>query len=210
MVDGKSDDNTLKNIYRYKKNISKILSKKDNGIYYAMNKGAKISNGDVLVFVNSGDLLRSRALNIVYDKFQNSKNIDFVFGTVKRHYTNSTILKYGYNKNRLFYNFDFATAHSTGFFLKRKIFNKVGNFNTKFKCSADYDLYYKILIKHKYIGSFTGRKQIVGEVSSGGYSSKISFFEHLKEETLIRIHNHQNLITVSFIFLNSLIKNMFK
>ena len=30
----------------------------------------------------------------------------------------------------------------------------------------------------------------------GGFSSKIGFFEHLFEETKIRIHNRQNLIFV--------------
>ena len=66
--------------------------------------------------------------------FQTKKDISFVFGTVLRHYTKSTILKHGFNKKKLFYNFDFATSHSTGF--KRKIFKKLGFFNTLYKCSS--------------------------------------------------------------------------
>ena len=210
IIDGKSTDHTISNILKLKKKINFFSSEKDQGIYYAMNKGIKNSHGKVILFVNSGDTLKPNGLKYVKKIFDKNNKIDFVFGTVKRHYTRSTILKYGYNKKRLFYNFDFATAHSTGFFLKKKIFKKVGNFNTKFKCSADYDLYYKVLIKNNCIGSFTKKNQVVGEVSSGGYSSKISFFDHLKEETLIRIHNNQNSIIIFFIFLNSLIKNFFK
>ena len=52
-----------------------------------------------------------------------------------------------FDKNRLRYNFDFATTHSTGFFLKKKIFDKYGVFNTKYICSADYDLYYRLILK---------------------------------------------------------------
>jgi glycosyltransferase involved in cell wall biosynthesis len=210
IIDGKSTDSTISNILKFKKNINYLSSNKDQGIYYAMNKGIKISNGKIILFVNSGDTLKPNALKYVKRLFDSDQNVDFVFGTVKRNYTKSTILKYGYDKNRLFYNFDFATAHSTGFFLKKDIFKKVGNFNTKFKCSADYDLYYRVLIKEKCIGSYTKKSQLIGEVSSGGYSSKISFLEHLKEEFRIRIHNKQNVIFVSLIFLNSVLKNFFK
>ena len=74
---------------------------------------------------------------------------------MKRHYTKNTILKYGFNRNRLKYNFDFATAHSTGFFVKRSQVIKVGLLDTRFKCSADYDLYYKLILKKNIVGSYT-------------------------------------------------------
>ena len=50
----------------------------------------------------------------------NKFNYDFVFGTVVRNYTKSKILKYGFNFKKIIYNFDFATSHTTGFFLKKK------------------------------------------------------------------------------------------
>ena len=66
------------------------------------------------------------------------------------------------------------------------------------------------LIKKNYKGSSTKKNQIVGEVSSGGFSSRISFFEHLKEEMKIRIHNNQNFFLVFLIFLNSIFKQLIK
>ena len=210
VIDGKSNDQTLKQISKYIKHIDYFISKKDKGIYFAMNKGAKLANGDVIVFVNSGDKLFSNALRIIKKKFAQNKNIGFVFGTVKRNYTKNTVIKYGYNKERLRFNFDFATSHSTGFFLKRKIFIKLGLFNTKYKYSSDYDLYYRLIIKNKIPGASTSKSSLIGEMASGGFSSKIPFFYHLLEESKIRINNKQNFILVIIIFLNAIVKHFLK
>lgn len=209
IIDGKSNDKTLSIINEYKKNINLIISELDDGIYYAMNKGAKLSSGEFLVFVNSGDILTKNALSLVYKKITNN-NIDFVFGSVKRHYTKSVIFKHGFNKKRLLYNFDFATSHSTGFFVRLKKIREIGFFNTKYKCSADYDVYYKLLIKQNLIGTHTDKNELVGEVSSGGFSSKISFFDHLKEEISIRKDNGQNKLLILVIYLNAILKYFFK
>ena len=69
-----------------------------------MNKGIKISKGEIIVFINSGDLFFKNALKIIDKTFKKNKNFDFIFGTVKRHYTTSTIVKHGFNVNRLKYN----------------------------------------------------------------------------------------------------------
>ena len=210
IVDGKSSDNTLKKIMIFKKKINLLISEKDKGIYFAMNKGAKISNGEVILFVNSGDILTKNALKIIKKKFMENKNIGFIFGTVKRHYTTGPIYKYGINQKRLLYNFDFATSHSTGFFIKKNIFKRMRYFNTIFKISADYDLYFRLIIKNKIKGISTKKNELIGVMKSGGYSSKISFINHLKEEMKIRYYNGQNLFFLSLIFFNSIIKNLFK
>jgi len=55
IVDGLSTDGTLEIINRYKNNISKLISEKDEGIYDAMNKGLGAATGDYVIFMNSGD-----------------------------------------------------------------------------------------------------------------------------------------------------------
>jgi len=174
-----------------------------------MNKGIKLSKGEVIVYVNSGDKFKKKALQIIKNNFDINEKISFVFGTVIRHYTKKVILKSGFNFNRILYNFDFATSHTVGFFLKKKVYKKLGFYDTRFKCSADYDLYYR-LYKLNLHGLFTNKREIIGEVASGGHSSKLSFFEHLIEETKIRIKNRQNLILIIIIFLNAILKNISK
>lgn len=210
IIDGKSTDKTLEKILIFKKKINTLICESDRGIYYAMNKAIKFTRGEIIVFVNSGDLLKRNALKEVNDIFQKNKNFDYVFGTVRRHYTKSTILKHGVNINRLKYNFDFATTHSTGFFLKKKMFIKHGLFNTEYKCSADYDLYYRLILKNKIKGGSTSKNKIIGIVKKGGHSSKISFLNHVCEETKIRLNNNQNLLFVILIFCNAIIKGILR
>ena len=209
IIDGKSNDNTIAQILTKKKILNYLISHKDKGIYDAMNTGLKISNGEIIVFLNSGDILLKNALKII-DKFFSKKNIDFVFGTVRRHYTKKTILKYGYNPKRLRYNFDFATTHSAGFFMKKTSINKVGFYDLKYKCSADYDYYYRTIFKNNMIGDSTKKSQLIGIVSSGGYSSKTSFMNHLLEECKIRYNNGQNIFLIIVIFFNAIIKDFIK
>ena len=208
IIDGKSQDKTLSIIKKYKNKISKIISEKDYGIYDAMNKGINISKNDIIVFCNSGDFFYKNSLKKVIQIF-NSKNVDYVFGTVVRNYTKKKIIKFSLNPKRVFYNFDFATAHSTGFFLKRDVYKIIGLYDLKFKCSSDFDLYFR-MVKKGFIGSVTKKKDLIGNVASGGFSSKISFFEHLIEETKIRLKNKQNFIFIVIIFINAILKRMLK
>ena len=208
VIDGKSKDNTLKKIKKFKNKIHKIISKKDNGIYDAMNKGIKIAKGDIIVFCNSGDFFYKNSLSKVMNLFS-KYNYDFIFGTVIRNYTKDKILKHGFNFKRMVYNFDFATSHTTGFFLKKKIYKQIGFYDTSFKCSADYDLYFR-LHKGKYKGGSTRKNQLIGNVASGGFSSKISFINHIIEESRIRVKNKQNFFIILVIFVNGIIKNVIK
>ena len=209
VIDGASTDSTINKIFKFKSNIHYLLSEKDRGIYFAMNKGLKLCRGQVVLFLNSGDTLTRNALKIVRQKFK-KKEIDFVFGTVKRHYTKNTILKYGFNLNKLKYNFDFATSHSSGFFLKRKIYNKLRYFDTKYQCSADYDIYLKAIMKMRLKGGATKKTDLIGIVKAGGFSSKFGFFNHLIEEFKIRLNNNQNIFFVIAILVNAILKKLLK
>ena len=84
-----------------------------------MNKGILNCSGNIIGFCNSGDIIYPNGLEKILNNFKKRK-IDVLFATVKRNYIGKTIIKYGFNENRIFYNFDFATTHSTGFYVKKK------------------------------------------------------------------------------------------
>jgi glycosyltransferase involved in cell wall biosynthesis len=83
IVDGGSTDHTLEILKKYSSSIDFWISEKDNGIYDAMNKGKKLSNGDWLLFLNSGDFfVNQNVLSDFVDFVTNSKGVvDIFFGS---------------------------------------------------------------------------------------------------------------------------------
>jgi len=198
LIDGKSDDKTLSKIRKYKNKIKKIVSEKDQGIYDAFNKGLKLAKGDLIGFVNSDDVLIKNATNILVKYFNNYPDKDFFFGSVKKHWA----IRHGYEPWKIHFMWGFYTSHSTGFFIKKKAAKKLGNYRIKYKYSADYDYFYRMIVHHKLKGIATKKNELFGIFSRGGYSSKINFFDHLCECTKIRIDNNQNkfIVLITFIF----------
>ena len=205
IIDALSEDKTLKIVNKYEKHISKIISEPDKSIYEGMNKGIKNSNGDIIGIINSGDTYSKNALEIINNCFENNKQIDFVFGTVFK----KKIL-YKYEPKKIWWSFNFYPAHSGGFFIKKKIQDEIGYYDTRYKCSADYDFFYKLIVKNKKKGMITKKDQLIANFDSGGYSSKLSLFEHMIEETNIRINNKQNKIIVLTMFILKFLKHYFK
>ena len=91
---------------------------------------------------------------------------------------------------------------------KKKAQMKVGYYNTKYKFSADYDFFYRMIVKHNLEGTATKKNEIFGKFRSGGLSSKISFVEYLSESCRIRLDNKQNIFLVSIIFLLKYVKHL--
>ncbi len=154
IIDGKSTDETFNIIQKYKANITKIISEKDNGIYDAFNKGLELATGDLIGFVNSDDLLTPNALELLIKYYNKYPTKDFIFGAVKKHWG----ILYGYKPWKIHFSWGFYSSHSTGFFIKKHAAKIVGFYNTKYKYSADYDYFYRMIVKHKLRGVGTKKK----------------------------------------------------
>tara|TARA_B100001121_G_C18689025_1_gene622105 strand:- start:2415 stop:3176 length:762 start_codon:yes stop_codon:yes gene_type:complete len=200
IIDGGSTDDSLKIIKKYQKNISYWCSKKDKGIYDAMNKGIKKAKGNIIGILNSDDTYTKEALTIVNEYFKNDQKLDFLFGSVKKDRVMS-----GYHPHKIKWKFNIYPGHSSGFFIKKSTHNKIGLYNIKFKYSADYDLIYRMIVKHKLYGKCTNHNEITGNFRMDGLGSRVNFFGKIFEETKIRMHNKQNiLVIISLIVLHSL------
>jgi hypothetical protein len=166
-----------------------------------MNKGLKLCSGDIIGILNSDDVYYSEALSIV-NKYFIDNEIDFLFGSVFKHK-----LMHGFFPRKIHWTFGFYTTHSVGFFIKKKSQDKVGPYNTKYRYSADYDLFYRMIVKNKMEGIATKKNEILGNFRQGGLSSRIRYIDFLRENNQIRIDNGQNRLVVLGIFILRVLRN---
>jgi glycosyltransferase len=195
IIDGKSSDNTLLKIKElaYNFNESQILSEKDKGIYDALNKGIKISNGDILGFVHSDDFLASpQIISEIVEKIRNEK-VDGVYGDlqyINKNNTNKIIRKW----KSCEFNYDslkkgWMPAHPT-LFLKKSVYEKHGLFNLNYSISADYDFMLRIFsdksLKFGYL------PKVITKMRVGGKSNRSfkNIFLKTKEDYLIIQRNN--------------------
>lgn len=170
IVDGKSTDDTLKIVDKYKDKITKIVSEKDHGLYHALNKGIEMSTGDVIGILHSDDFYID---NQVIEKYASTflkNNSDAVYSDlyyVDKLNTDKIIRKWksGEYSIRSFIN-GWMPPHPT-FFVRKEIYKKLGKFNTDFKSAADYELMLRFIEKNKisisYLPEYTVKMRVGGK-----------------------------------------------
>ncbi|NQU95349.1 MAG: glycosyltransferase [Candidatus Omnitrophica bacterium] len=173
IVDGKSTDGTLEVVNQHKEKIAKIISEKDKGYVYAMNKGLEAATGDIVGFLHSDDFYaHERVIEEIVGMFKKTST-DSLYGDlvyVKKDNPNK-IVRYwkggAYNLNRI--RWGWMPPHPT-FFVKREIYEKHGYFNTDFKIAADYEIMLRFLYRHKI--SIHYMPEILVNMRTGGVSNK--------------------------------------
>ena len=204
VIDGGSTDGTLE-VLKNEKLITKWISEKDEGIYDAINKGLRLSKGKIINTINSGDRYYSKNSLEIIKKYFEKNNVSFVFGAVLK-----KKIHYKYQPNKMFWTFNFYPAHSSGFFIKKEVHDKIGNYSLKFPCSSDYDFFWRLIKKNNHKGISTKKDEVIGIFEQGGFSSRYGVFKHIWEETLIRLNNKQNVFVVFTILILRLLKNFYK
>ncbi len=82
IIDGKSKDNTLNIVNKYKSEIATIISEKDKNLYHAMNKGIACATGDYINFMNAGDVINEN-FNLT-EFMKNGAGKDFLYAKAER------------------------------------------------------------------------------------------------------------------------------
>lgn len=170
LVDGKSKDSTCDIIRSYGDRISKFVSEKDNGLYDALNKGIRLTTGDVVGFLHSDDIFASaetiKMIAEAFIKFQ----VDSVYGDLVYVDQNDTDKIIRFWRSRKFSRTRALTGwmppHPT-FYVKREVYEKFGGFNTSFRIAADYESILRFLVRFRvstfYIPLVLIRMRLGGE-----------------------------------------------
>jgi len=199
LIDGGSKDGTL-NIAKEQDHISKIVSEPDKGIYDALNKGIKISTGEIIGFLNSDDTFYDEdSLKHIVDAFDD--DTDCVFGdliytdkneNIKRVWKGSAFKKGAFKKG-------WMPAHPT-FYCRRSVYKKLGLYDDSFKIAGDFELMLRFLEKHNIRSKYIPKTLVnmkVGGASNDGLKSKLDI---LKEEFRAFDQNEISINKLSYIF----------
>ena len=151
IIDGASVDDTMSVVYQFP-HVSTYISEKDGGIYDAMNKGIKLAKGDVIGILNADDVYANNDIISKVAAFFKDESIDAIYGDlvfVDQHQTSKIKRTWiaGTYHYRQFYN-GWMPPHPT-FFVRKSLYEKFGNFNTRLTSAADYELMLRFLLKHK-------------------------------------------------------------
>ena len=181
VVDGASSDDTLKIVDKYSDIITKSISEKDEGLYFAMNKGLELATGDYLWFLNAGDMINdSEILNYFFSKETHYRDVYFgqtLIVDEKGNRIGSRRLKPNIDTDWRDFKWGMLICHQS-ILVKKSI---APNFDTRYKIAADYAWVLESLKRAK---DKCGTRRYISSFLSGGLSSD-NYFKANKERFLI-------------------------
>jgi glycosyltransferase involved in cell wall biosynthesis len=199
VIDGLSNDGTMSVINQYRSGVANVVSEPDNGIYDAMNKGLKLSTGDIICFLNADDVYVSDVvLEVVANTIQ-SKLLDALIGDVGfvRSIKNSKLLR-RYRSDRFSKEslaWGWMPAHP-GLFLRREVFDLVGKFNTNYRIAGDFEFIVRAFCGHSL--QYQHLPQMLVYMRVGGASNKGIRSKILLNREVLRACRENNLDTNIF------------
>ena len=165
IIDGLSSDGSLEIVKENERYIKYWISEKDEGVYSAMNKGISISEGEYLLFLNSGDILRD---NYVIEKIiPLLMDQDFYIGEEKS-LKGIKSLKFE-NRDSIFEILLKGSFPHQASFINRRVFKVIGKYNEKYKIVSDWWLMFCAFLHN---ASFSFLPYIISEYDVTGISSK--------------------------------------
>ena len=171
IIDGASTDGTRELIETYAKQHKNVkwVSEKDNGIYDAINKGIRQATGDVIGFLHSDDVLYSPdSIGQIATAFEQD-NADVVYGDLQYMRGNKVVRRWKSNTfNPRALKYGWMPPHPT-VYVRREVYQKVGEYDSWFRISADYDMLLRIFTagyKTHYI------PEVLVCMETGGASNK--------------------------------------
>jgi len=187
LVDGASSDKTIYIARKISPNI-KIIVEKDEGIYYALNKGIKNATGDIIGILNSDDFYSSELVFEKIIKVFSEKNVESCYGDLRyvSKYKTSRVIRHWkageFNSDN--FKYGWMLPHPT-FFVKKEVYNRYGFFDLNYHISSDYELMLRFLLKFR-ITTFYIPEVIVNMRVGGKSNSDIKhFLLKMKEDYLI-------------------------
>lgn len=188
VVDGASRDGTVEKIREFADKVEKSkrrnfsfrwVSEKDEGLYDAMNKGIRMSTGEVVGILNADDVLADdETIAKIARSF--TDDVEAVYGDIRfvrdvsgvEAMRSARVVRYCTGKFFRKWMFRFGTfpAHPSTF-VRREMFEKHGLYSLEYSICADFEMMLRLFVKHgiraKYMGICTTVMRTGGASTAG-------------------------------------------
>ena len=172
IIDGGSTDGSVDIIRRYQSHLTGWVSEPDDGYADALAKGFARASGDILCWINAGDMYLSGALDAARGLL--SGNLDMIFGDDFYIDENSKVLSYSYGwvpDLRMATLYGGWSPLQDACFWRRDLYLKVGGIDRTLRYAADYDLFLRIALacRAEYVAiTFSAFRRHAGQKSVSG------------------------------------------
>ena len=141
IIDGGSSDGTVDIIKKYEDKLAYWVSEPDNGIYDAMNKGIKRSNGELIGIINSDDWYEPNAIKEAVSLYD---GLTVVYGLLK--FIRNDHIEKIYAPSPCLIKSEMIPHPAC--FIPRRIYDSFGLYDLQYKSCADYHLILRLLQNH--------------------------------------------------------------
>jgi len=152
IIDGGSVDGTIEVIEKYKSQIKYFISEKDLGHANALNKGFKVSTGEIMGFLNADDIYMPWTFRTISKIFEIHKDVNWITGI--QSFINDRGENVGVGlvlkniQDFLDGRYEWIQQEST--FWKRPLWEKTGgNLNEEYQFSIDTDLWSRFFLHER-------------------------------------------------------------
>lgn len=220
VVDGNSSDGTAEFCATAERRLSyfSYISEPDRGIYDAMNKGARLARGDLLVFLNSSDSLTDPSvLEFVAEMWSECGDWQWGYGAMR--HTDANRLAFGGSVQAPFdvREFELGRMHvpHPACYIGREFFFEHGAFDESFGTASDQEFYFRFCRTHppavwiRFLADF-----MIGGVSSQETSwSREALWHQMRVKNGVAIANSRyidRMVAVSVTYAQRAINGMRK
>lgn len=145
IIDGGSTDGTVDIIKKYEPWLAYWISEPDSGMYDAIQKGFKVSTGEIMAYINSDDKYYTNAFYSAATIFSGNEDVDWILGRATFYNDEGTIVDVKDMKKWSKFNYylgDYQWIQQESIFWRRRLWLKAGSrINTDLKYAGDYELW---------------------------------------------------------------------
>jgi glycosyltransferase involved in cell wall biosynthesis len=193
IIDGGSTDGSVDIIRKYEKSIAFWVSEKDPGQSAAINKGFRMSTGDLVAWQNSDDIYLAGAFEKVAEAYVKYPEEDVYFGNILLTDKDDNLIKelrfVPFSLDHLIYSGWNLSSQAT--FWKRECFDRIGYLNESYDVLFDLDWFIRLGAygsRFKFIRSLLGAYRIheLSKFTRFPLAKRLSILELIYKQNNIR------------------------